>query len=57
MRKLGITSVNRSPHADALKAYDEIYRSPLGSVQRRAIRALLTANCPELSVKASDIEP
>jgi hypothetical protein len=57
MRKLGITSVNRSSNADALKAYDEIYCSPLGSVQHSAIRALFTTNCPQLSIEASDIEP
>jgi hypothetical protein len=57
MRKLGITSANRSPDADALKAYDEIYRSPLGSVQCRAIRALFTVNCPQPSVEAADFEP
>jgi hypothetical protein len=57
MHKLGITSANRSPDADALKAYDEIYRSPLGSVQHKAICALFTANCPQLSVEASNIEP
>jgi hypothetical protein len=51
MRKLGITSTNRSPGADALKAYDEIYLSPLGSVQHRAIRALFTMNCLQLSVE------
>jgi hypothetical protein len=50
MRKLG-TSKNKSPDADALKAYNEIYQSPLGSVQCKAIRVLFTAKCPMPSVE------
>jgi hypothetical protein len=33
-----------SPDEEAIKAYDSIYRSPLGSKQRMAVRALFMAD-------------
>lgn len=40
MRKWGITSDARSPSADALTEYFQVYATPLSSDHRRAIRAL-----------------
>jgi hypothetical protein len=57
MRKLGITSEKRPPDADAIKAYNDIFNSPLRSMERKAIRALFTANCPQPTVETEDIEP
>jgi hypothetical protein len=57
MRKLGITFEKRPPDADVIKAYNDIFNSSLGSVERKAIRALFTANCPQPTVKIDDIEP
>jgi hypothetical protein len=57
MRKLGITFEKRPPDADVIKAYNDIFNSPLGSVERKAIKALFTANCPQPTVKIEDIEP
>jgi hypothetical protein len=57
MWKLVITSEKRPPDADAIKAYNGIFNSPLGSVERKAIRALFTVNCPQPTVETEDIEP
>jgi hypothetical protein len=57
MRKLGITSEKRPPDADAIKAYNDIFNSPLVSTERKAIRALFTANYPQPTVETEDIEP
>jgi hypothetical protein len=57
LRKLNIISEKQSPDTEAIKTYDSIFRSPLGSVQRQAVRALFTAHCPAPSVVASDMEP
>jgi hypothetical protein len=56
MRKLGITSEERPPDADTIKAYNDIFNSLLGSAQCKAIRALLTAHCPQPSVEVVDME-
>jgi hypothetical protein len=37
--------MRKPPDAEALKAYNDIFRSPLGSEQHKAIRALFTENC------------
>jgi hypothetical protein len=42
---------------DAIKAYNDIFCSPLGSSHRKAIQTLFTVNCPKLSVEAMDVEP
>jgi hypothetical protein len=57
MRKWNITSEKRPPDADAIKAYNDIYSSPLGSAQHEAAWALFTAISPQPSVKALDIDP
>jgi hypothetical protein len=56
MCKLGATSENKSPDVDALKAYNDIFQSPLVSVQCKAIRVLFMMNCPLPSVDLQDIE-
>jgi hypothetical protein len=57
LHKLNIISEKQLPDTEAIKTYDSIFRSLLGSVQRRAVRALFTAHCPAPSVMASDMEP
>jgi hypothetical protein len=57
MHKWKVTSNKKSPDAQALIEYDNIFRSPLGSSHRKAIRALLFTNCPPSMVKAMDIDP
>jgi hypothetical protein len=39
-----IISAKKSPDAEAMLAYEEIYRSPLRSMQRSAMRALFMAS-------------
>jgi hypothetical protein len=56
MRKLGITSERRSINVKAIKAYNDIFRSPLWTSCRKVIRTFFMANCPKLSVEAMDIE-
>jgi hypothetical protein len=57
MRKWKITSDKKSPDTQALAEYDSIFRSPLGSSHRKAIRALLFTNCPPSMVEATDVVP
>jgi hypothetical protein len=57
MQKWSITSEKRPPDADAIKAYNDIYSSPLGSVQCEAVRALFTMIGPQPSIEALDIDP
>jgi hypothetical protein len=47
MRKWHITSARNPPDADAIQ---EVFGSPLGSTQRKAIRALFTANSNQMVV-------
>jgi hypothetical protein len=56
MRKWDITSPCHSPDAEALESYNAIYRAPLGSSHRKAIRALFTA-CPIPLVNVMDFGP
>jgi hypothetical protein len=49
MRKWDLTSQG-NPHAEVLQAYNEVFHSPLGSVQRKAIRALFTASSSHVVV-------
>jgi hypothetical protein len=57
MRKWKITSDKKSPDAQALIEYDSIFRSPLGSFHRKAIRALLFTNCPPSMVEVTNVDP
>jgi hypothetical protein len=54
---LGITSEKRRPDTDVIKAYNNIFNSPLGSAHRKVIKALFTAHCPQPTVEEEDIEP
>jgi hypothetical protein len=56
MWKWDITGPRQSLDAEALDDYNVIYQSPLGSVHRKAIRALFTAACPQPLVKVG-VEP
>jgi hypothetical protein len=57
MQKWNIASAQRPPDADAIKAYNDIFNSLLGSAQCEAVRALFTAIGPQPSVEALDIDP
>jgi hypothetical protein len=46
MRKWNFTSEQRPPDADAIKAYNDIFNSPLGSAQCETVRALFTTIGP-----------
>jgi hypothetical protein len=43
MRKLKTAPPNKTPDAVAVKAYNNLFHSPLSSVQRKAIHTLFTA--------------
>jgi hypothetical protein len=57
MQKWNIASAQRPPDADAIKAYNDIFNSLLGSAQCEAVRALFTAIGPQPSVESLDIDP
>jgi hypothetical protein len=57
MRKLGISSEKRPPETDAIKAYNDIFNSLLGSVHRKAFMALFTMHYPQPTVEIEDIKP
>jgi hypothetical protein len=57
MRKWHVTSVQRSPDAEALRFYNEVYQSQLGASQCWAIRALFMTACPPPQVEVLDLEP
>jgi hypothetical protein len=57
MKKWQVTSEARSLDADALRDSNTIFRSPLGSSHRKAIRAHFTAKDMLPMVEAMDIEP
>jgi hypothetical protein len=56
MQKWNITSEKRPLDADAIKAYNDFFSSPLGSAQREAVRALFTTIGPQPLVEALDID-
>jgi hypothetical protein len=43
MRKLKTAPPNKTPDVVAVKAYNNLFHSPLSSVQRKAIHTLFTA--------------
>jgi hypothetical protein len=47
MRKWRITSTEKPPDANVVHAYEAIYHSPLGSIQRKAIETLFMAVWPQ----------
>jgi hypothetical protein len=56
-RKLNVLPADKSPDAEAMESYNRIFRSPLSSSHRKAIRALFTSNCPSSEVAALEVEP
>jgi hypothetical protein len=54
MKKWQVTSMNSSPDADAVAAYNEVFQSPIRSTQHRAIRVLFTS-CPSLGEVDGDL--
>jgi hypothetical protein len=46
LKKCHPSPMRRSLDTAAVKAYDDIYRSPLGSIQHKVIRALFIAGYP-----------
>jgi hypothetical protein len=57
MRKLKVVPPNSTSDAAAIQAYNGLFRSPLSSIQRKAIRALFTAATQQRQVAPVGAEP
>jgi hypothetical protein len=57
MRKLKIAPPNNTGDAVAIQAYNNLFRSPLSSVQRKVIQTLFLTPSQQLVVIPTGIEP
>jgi hypothetical protein len=57
MPKLKVAPANETPDAAVVQAYNDLFGSPLSSMQWKAIRALFTAATQQLQVTSGGIEP
>jgi hypothetical protein len=57
MRKLKVAPPNSTPDAATIQAYNDLFRSHLSSIQRKAIRALFTAATQQRQVAPVGAKP